>query len=194
VKRKHASPRRTVLVFSTLVGILSLTSVILLLLAPAPLLPGPAESLFAVDSPDSLAAIFDTRKPLAQWRYIYIHQSHTISESAGMLADHFIIGNGNGAVDGEIQLGQRWVEQTPAAPLVGGARISANCISICLIGNFDQTVPTPTQLRRLTQLTESLQSRLNIPADHILFVDHASGSAGIGQYFPIAAFRQQIVH
>ncbi|HWB52682.1 MAG TPA: N-acetylmuramoyl-L-alanine amidase, partial [Tepidisphaeraceae bacterium] len=159
----------------------------------APLTPGPAESLFAVDAPDSLAAVFDTRKPLATWRYIYIHHSDASTEPVGMLADHFLIGNGNGAADGEVQLGQRWVNQAPAAAPPGAARISPDCISICLVGNFDQTVPTPTQLRRLAELTEVLQDRFHIPADHILFVDRAGSAAGIGQYFPITAFRQQIL-
>lgn len=193
MKKDKAARRRTVLVFSSLVGILSFTSVMLLLLAPAPLVPGPAESLFAVDSPDSLAAIFDTRNALTKWQYIYIHHSNSMTGTANLEGDHFVIGNGVGTADGELQIGQRWVAQIPAAPPLGASSIAPNCISICLEGNFDKSVPTPTQLRRLTELVTSLESRLNIPAQRIVFVDHAGSAAGIGRYFPITAFRQQIV-
>jgi N-acetylmuramoyl-L-alanine amidase len=191
VKRKKALPQRTVVVFSTLAGVLSLTSVFLLLLAPAPLTPGPAESLFAVDSPDSLATIFQTHKSLENWQYIYIHQSSGLP-SGTMAGDHFLIGNGTNLAEGELQIGQRWLDQASAVPPAGAVRVAPNCICICIAGDFDQTIPTPTQLRRLAELTASLQSRLQIPADHILFVDHARTAAGIGQYFPIAAFRQQL--
>jgi hypothetical protein len=191
VKRKKSLPRRTVVVFSSFLGILSLTSVILLLLAPAPLTPGPAESLFAIDSPDALATIFQTQKPLAPWRYIYIHHSSNLPGES-LASDHFLIGNGSNLADGELQIGQRWIDQTSASPPAGAASLASNCLSICVAGNFDQTVPTPTQLRRLAELTIALQNRLQIPADHILFLDHAQNPAGIGQYFPIAAFRQQL--
>jgi N-acetylmuramoyl-L-alanine amidase len=180
-----------VLVFSSLLGILSLTSVVLLLLAPAPLVPGPAESLFAVDSPDALATIFQTQKPLAPWRYIYIHHSSNLP-GENLTGDHFLIGNGGNLADGELQIGQRWIDQTSASPPAGAASLAVNCLSICVTGDFDQAVPTPTQLRRLAELTSALQNRLQIPTDHILFVDHARTAAGIGQYFPVAAFRRQL--
>lgn len=201
VKKKTPSRTRTFVVFCTLVGILSLTSVILLIVAPAPLAPGATESLFAVDAPDSLDAIFDTNVPLSpgRWRYIYIHQSWTDGGNSGTLAvsasglpDHFVIGNGNGAADGEIQIGQRWKQQVPAAPPARGFSIAHDCISICLIGDFDRSQPTATQLSRLLDLTNALRARLGIPADRIIFAANSPNAAGIGRLFPVARFARQI--
>lgn len=191
VKKQKVSPHRSVVVFSTLVGILSLTSVILLLLAPAPLKPGAAESLFAVDTPDEMAAIFQTHKPLAAWNYIYIHQSGT-EPAVELTGDHFIIGNGTEQGDGELQISQRWIDQAAGSPPPGAQSLASNCISICVMGNFDQAPPTPTQLRRLGQLIAGLQGRLQLPSAHVVFVEHASKAAGIGQYFPVTAFQQEM--
>ena len=67
------------------------------------------------------------------------------------------------------------------------------CISICLVGDFDNTKPTPTQQRRLEQLVGTLQSRLRITAGDVQVYDLAQSPAGIGHSFPIAAFRNQIL-
>src|SRR3954471_13501629 len=81
----------------------------------------------------------------------------------GGAGDHFVIGNGDGCLDGEIQLGQRWNKQLAAVP-PAGAQMSEpdSIVSICLVGDFDRSVPTPTQLQRLSQLVTSLQGRLHI--------------------------------
>jgi N-acetylmuramoyl-L-alanine amidase len=111
----------------------------------------------------------------------------------GMVPDHFVIGNGDGAVDGEIQVGQRWNLQRPAGTFAGVEKIREDCISICLIGDFDQTVPTPTQVRRLTQLVTTLQGRFRIGNENVIFVSGARGAGGVGKYFPASAFREQIL-
>lgn len=199
VKKSH----RKFIVFSTLLGVLSLTSALLMALAPAPLVPDAASSLFAVDEPRSMDVIFETKTPVPanRWRYIYIHHSQTASGNAitlgqptNGLGDHFVIGNGDGCVDGEIQIGQRWNHQHPATPPSGANKIDAQCISICLVGDFDRTVPTPTQMRRLTQLVGALQGQLHIDANSVLLIDQQGQSAaGIGRYFPKTAFRGQLL-
>src|SRR5437868_11333674 len=94
--------QRNFVVFSTLICVLTLTSALLLALAPAPLAPD-ATSLFAITAPDSMDAIFQTRKQCAsgRWKYIFIHHSMTrsgnalsIDQSGGTSADHFVLGNG----------------------------------------------------------------------------------------------------
>jgi N-acetylmuramoyl-L-alanine amidase len=199
---KKNQPNRKVLVFVSLIGTLTLTSALLLSLAPAPLTADTATSLFAVDTPTSLDPVFDTQTPTTagRWRYIYIHQSRTVSGSAASLAqanalsDHFVIGNGDGCVDGEIQITQRWnLQSSILNPPVGVSKIDPACISICLIGDFDQGRPTPTQERRLAQLVDALQSRLQIPAKHVLTMDEPGSPAGVGRQFPVTAFRNQIL-
>jgi len=67
-------------------------------------------------------------------------------------------------------------------------------VSICLVGDFDRTVPTQTQLRRLTQLVGTLQGKYGIKADFVVLqTDVSSSPAGIGRYFPSTAFRQQLL-
>jgi hypothetical protein len=194
--------RRKFIVFSSLIGVLTLTSAALLALAPAPLTSGTATSLFAVEAPQSLDAIFSTATPAAQgqWKYIYVHHSRTLGgnattlpQAADGLGDHFLIGNGEGSVDGEIQVSQRWNHQLPAAPPAANARIDPACISVCLVGDFDRGLPSPIQLRRLGQLVGTLQARFGVPSDAVLVVDQPESEAGIGRYFPTSAFRQSLL-
>jgi len=199
VKKAH----RKFIVFSTLICVLTLTSALLLALAPAPLASESATtSLFAISAPNSMDVIFQTKKTCetGRWKYIFVHHSKTLSGNAvsldpdGKAADHFVIGNGDGAVDGEIQIGRRWDnQQSPAVP-AGATSIDPSCISICLVGDFDRTRPTPTQIRRLTQLVTTLQAKFQIADSEVSVVTQPkAGGAGIGRYFPAAAFKEQLL-
>jgi hypothetical protein len=190
------------IVFGALLGGLTVTTALLLAFSPAPLAPGAVSSLFAAEVPSSLDAIFTTRAPLAQnrWTSIYIHHSLTpggdaasLGQATGGLHDHFLIGNGDGCADGEIQLSQRWSRQMTALPPAGAASIDPGCISICLVGDFDRTVPTSIQMRRLIQLVNTLQSRFQIHSQNVILLQHPDGEAGIGRFFPTTVFRQQLL-
>jgi hypothetical protein len=204
VKKSQAKQRRQrkIVVFSTLLGVLTLTSALLMALEPAPITPDAASSLFAVDEPRSMDAVFVTATPVpaGRWRYVYIHHSRTASGNALTLGqqthgvgDHFVIGNGDGCMDGEIQISQRWNQQTSALPPAGANTIDPACISICVVGDFDSTVPTPTQIRRLTQLVNALQGQLHIDRSKVLLIQEPKSAAGIGRYFPTTAFRGQLL-
>jgi hypothetical protein len=104
-----------------------------------------------------------------------------------------LIGNGDGCIDGEIQIGQRWAQQRPATPPPGVTHFEDSCISIAIVGHFDQALPTPTQLRRLSQLVTTLQSRLSIPSSRVVMIDQSSGPAGVGARFPTGQFRAQLL-
>ena len=188
--------------FVSLVGVLMLTSALLLALAPAPLSPEATSSLFAVDAPQSYDVLFDTNVPVTagRWKFIYIHHSQTPSGSAQSLCtteaglpDHFVIGNGDGCGDGEIQIGQRWAQQTAAGVTPGASEIRADCISICVIGDFNHARPTPTQERRLAQLVSALQGRLKVNGKAVSLYPRTASPAGIGRYFPEAEFRARIL-
>ena len=204
--------QRKLVVFSTLLGVLSMTCALLMALEPAPVAPDAASSLFAVgDEPRSMDAIFETRSPIAanRWKYIYIHHSRTSSGNAVTLAaaqnsavspdgigDHFVIGNGDGCEDGEIQITQRWNRQLIAEPPAGVAKVEpawSQSISICVVGDFDSHVPTVKQYRRLTQLVNALQGQLHIDKSAVLLVEQPRSAAGIGRYFPTTAFRGQLL-
>ena len=197
--------RRRVTVLVSLVAVLTFTSALLLALAPAPLNPQASTSLFAIaDAPQSMDDLFDRipAVPVRQgrWNYVYVHHSLSLSgsaqamgDSAAGLGDHFVIGNGDGCADGEIQVGGRWVQQADPGRTPGAESIRPDCISICLVGDFNQSRPTPTQRRRLVQLVNALQARLHIPAGSIYFDNRATSEAGIGAYFPAGEFRSQLL-
>ncbi len=61
---------------------------------------------------------------------------------------HFLI-NPNGI----IQVGDRWLKQIYGAHCVGQ---NHHALGICMVGNFDKTLPTPAQLDSLGQLLSQL--------------------------------------
>jgi len=197
VKNSH----RNLVVLSSLVGVLTLTSALLLAISPPSLSPESSSSLSAVERDQLTDAVFGTEavSQPGHWQYVYVHHSHTLSGAAnalltpdGNLPDHFVIGNGNGATDGELLISQRWNHQQAAAP-AGVDKIEPTCISICLIGDLDRTAPTAAQMTRLTQLVSALQSQLRITGEHLVLLDQANSPSGIGQNFPTETFRQQIL-
>src|SRR5687768_17313600 len=124
---KKQTNRRNVLVIFGLLTSLSLTSILLLALAPNPMAPKP-RSLLVLDQTPSLTAIFDTKAPLHRWQHIYIHHSKTRREPTASTGDHFLI---TGPLDGDIQIkiDPRWTNQLSATP--NSAIVSPTCISIC---------------------------------------------------------------
>jgi hypothetical protein len=185
-----------------LVGVLALTSVLLRAMQGAPLTPDAAYGLVASDSRRSLQVVFNTQVGAnpGRWRSIYVHHSKTaggnagtVSQTEGGCGDHFVIGNGVDAVDGEIQFSARWDMQQPADPAPGVAKVEGACVSICVVGDFDSSPPTATQVRRLEQLVQTLQERFRIGAEQVWLFDVAGSPAGVGKYFPKGAFNRQLL-
>jgi hypothetical protein len=194
--------RRSFVVLSSLVGVLTLTSVLLRAMQGAPLTADAATGLMASDSRDALAVVFRTQTPAPpmRWTAIYIRHSKTssgnalsVGPDARAAGDHFVIGNGDGAVDGEVQFTPRWNTQSAAQPAPGVSDIDPACISICLVGDFDKTAPTPTQLKRLEHLVQALQDRFRIPSRQVWLFDYPGTSAGVGKFFPASAFQSKLL-
>jgi len=61
------------------------------------------------------------------------------------------------------------------------------------VGDFDRSVPTPTQVRRLGQLVSTLQGRLHVSGRGVLLIEQPGSVAGIGKFFPTTAFREQLL-
>ena len=74
------------------------------------------------------------------------------------MAYHFVIGNGNGASDGVVEVGARWLNGTRGAGVKDGERSPR--IEICLIGDFHDHGPTKAQLEALRELLAKFESRL----------------------------------
>jgi len=119
-------------------------------------------------------------------------------QSAGLsgLGYHFLIGNGNGMDDGDVHVGYRWLDQTPAARPreVDESQWDVNTISICLVGNGNRRPFSEQQLIHLSHLVQRLQLELSIPPSKVLLA-HEIGSLATspGKYFAEAHFKGQLL-
>ena len=119
------------------------------------------------------------------WKYIVVHHSATQSGSInafhkyhtkqgyGGIAYHFVIGNGNGMDDGEVQKTFRWKQQ------ISGTHVSVNAweynifgIGICLVGNLENTVATKAQITALRALISDLKKTHHIKNNNIIGHNH----------------------
>lgn len=110
-----------------------------------------------------------------RWRYIVLHHSAVnVGDVASMeryhrdvrhmengLAYHFVIGNGNGMGDGEIAVGRRWKEQLDGGHLAS-ERMNGQALGICLVGNFDERLPSRRQMESLQALVKGLMTRCRL--------------------------------
>ena len=216
MKQPTPSPRsrklkanRHMAVFVSLIATVALTVLLLALLEAPPLSDTAWRSLMAADgSPESLAEVFGTRVPVTpgRWRYVYVHHSHTAGGEATTLsppggqpglsapfADHFVIGNGQGLNDGEVQMTQAWNRQSAITLPPKGATVSAGCVSICLVGDFTNAPPTAAQQQALAALVSELQGQLNIPAKAVFAHPEVNTTAGLGRRFPLGSFRNHLL-
>jgi hypothetical protein len=202
--QKQQQPHRSFVVLSSLVAVLTLTSVLLRAMQGAPLTPDAASSLVTGgDAKSTLGVIFNTAVPAHpnRWKSVYIHHTRTAAGGAGAptaggdpaSGDHFVIGNGDGPADGQIQFTARWNLQQSADPAPEYTQVEATCVSIALVGDFDRTAPTPTQLKRLEQLVHTLQEHFRIPSSQVWLFDQPGSPAGVGRYFPTGAFQGQLL-
>jgi len=112
------------------------------------------------------------------------------------LGYHFLIGNGNGLGDGDVHIGYRWLQQTPAAKPSGvdESQWNKNTISICLIGNGNRRPFTDRQLLHLSHLVQRLQHQLSITSSSVFLAsDITNDPTSPGKYFAEAQFRGQLL-
>lgn len=195
--RNAGDSKRSFYVFVSLLGAVAITAAVLQVLSPPPARAQQAVvSLFAQDSGAKLPAVI--APPARPWKYIYIHQSKTFEGNAqtlagkGELGDHFVIGNGSLAGDGELEIGRRWLNQIPAKAPQGINNINPDCISVCLIGDLDRSAPSDKQLDRLGDLIRTLQTRHGIAASQVYTIGQPD-AGGIGTRFPAPRFKKLIL-
>ena len=142
--------------------------------------------------------------PPRAWRWIVIHHSDTPMGSAKAfdnyhrtvkhwdeLGYHFVIGNGTGSGDGQVEVGSRWPKQKQGAH--AGVKIyNEYGIGICLVGNFDVMRPSPKQMQSLAKLTAFLMRAYHIPPQNV--IGHNQAKEGRthcpGRYMNVASVRQ----
>jgi hypothetical protein len=190
------------------------------LLAPAPTYPPPALSLLRPvapapapphnNFPSPSAPVADVppswipRVPANHWTWIVIHHSDSAYGSAAIidqwhrargfdeLGYHFVIGNGTNSGDGQIEVGPRWpIQKWGAHDNALDNRYNTNGIGICLVGNFNDTRPTPKQLHSLIRLVVYLMRTYDIPADRVLGHGETKVTQCPGRYLNVASIRAQ---
>lgn len=136
------------------------------------------------------------------WEYIVLH--HTASSVGSVesihethlqrkdsdgnhwlgIGYHFVIGNGNGMGDGEIEPTFRWKQQMHGAH-AGDREYNQQGIGICLVGNFDERPPTPAQIAATKRLVSILKTDYNITTDRVVGHGKVKATNCPGKYFPL---------
>ncbi len=138
------------------------------------------------------------------WRWVVIHHSATPNGSVAAFdrmhkqkgwdecGYHFVIGNGDGAGDGQIQVGPRWPKQKWGAHAkTPDNKYNEFGVGICLVGNFENSRPTQKQLASLAKLTAFLQQTYGISAGNIVgHDDTGKQTACPGRNMNIAVVRR----
>ena len=124
-----------------------------------------------------------------RWRCIVLHHTDTAGGSPEAidrfhrevkkwqngLGYHFLIGNGKGMKDGEVVMSRRWLEQLDGAHvrmkenakvndfgMAKDANGNSFSIGVALVGDFEETMPTPAQLASLRSLLVCLRKTYGI--------------------------------
>jgi hypothetical protein len=138
------------------------------------------------------------------WKAIVIHHSATNTGSVASIDDYhrknngwdgigydFLIGNGSGSGNGQVEATFRWEGQKTGAHCKTGESNWANedGIGICLVGNFDYSKPNKAQMASLTKLVRFLSERYDIPASriygHNTTPGHSTTTSCPGRNFPL---------
>ncbi len=144
--------------------------------------------------------------PSRRWTHIIIHHSAT-EEGDSLLFDrvhldkgwdgvgyHFVIDNGTkGRVDGQIEVSPRWLKQIPGAHCKADG-MNERAIGICLVGNFNDDVPSASQMAALVTLVKRLQEYYQIPLNQIKGHGQVSGAKTDcpGRRFPWDVFKRSL--
>lgn len=119
--------------------------------------------------------------PGKRWTHIVIHHTATDNGDAfsidklhhkrgfwNGLGYHFLINNGtNGKVDGQIQVGPRWVKQQDGAH-ANAAGMNEKGIGIALVGNYSEKYVSSAEFESLMFLVKALQKHYRIPNRNVV--------------------------
>lgn len=178
------------LLVNALIGVLAIH----LQAAPADALSGAAPEAQSAD---------EFMPPVAarDWHTIVLHHSATAAGSVESIdavhrrktdaggkpwlgiGYHFVVGNGRGMGDGEIQPTFRWQKQLAGAH-AGRREENEHGIGICLIGDFEVTAPTAKQVTAVRKLIKTLAARYAIPKQRVVRHRDITATLCPGRLFP----------
>lgn len=144
-----------------------------------------------------------------RWTAIVLHHSGTDNGNATIfdrwhregndwdgVGYDFVIGNGTDSGDGEVEITFRWRQQrTGAHCKTPDNWANESAVGICLVGNFNQTVPTSKQMQSLAKLILFLQKRYGISKSRIYGHGTTPGARVTdcpGSKFPMAKLKSML--
>ena len=144
-----------------------------------------------------------------RWTAIVLHHSGTGNGNATIfdrwhregndwdgVGYDFVIGNGTDSGDGEVEITFRWRQQrTGAHCKTPDNWANESAVGICLVGNFNQTVPTSQQMQSLVKLIRFLQRRYGISKSRIYGHGTTPGARATdcpGNKFPMAKLKSML--
>ena len=171
--------QRVAKVLAALLASMTLGAIVLMALGNNPPSAGP----FCLNSYYSLSTIEEAIQSQAlqspsRWNCIEIYYSQTnagnieqLSALAGLAAPedlncHFVLCNGLGGKDGQIQTTKKWKNQwsiIPGKTWYG----TGQTIRICIIADSKTSKPTDFQIKRTEALIESLYRKFNVKPESI---------------------------
>ena len=144
-----------------------------------------------------------------RWTAIVIHHSGTTNGNTVIfdkwhrqgkhwegVGYNFVIGNGTDSADGQVEVTFRWREQLTGAHCKTPSNwANENAVGICLVGNFNDTMPTSQQMQSLLKLIRFLQNRYNIPTSRIYGHRDTPGARATdcpGKKFPMLRLKEML--
>jgi N-acetyl-anhydromuramyl-L-alanine amidase AmpD len=139
--------------------------------------------------------------PVRKWNYIVLHHTGTPTgdvasiesdhrqrtDSAGQpwlgIGYHFVIGNGQGMADGMVEPTFRWRQQLHGAH-AGDRQYNQEGIGICLVGDFNDSPPTPRQIDSLKRLVDMLVGQYSIDRESVVRHSDVAATECPGSRFP----------
>lgn len=141
--------------------------------------------------------------PEREWNSIVIHHTASTAGSVESIHEahikrkdksgnpwlgigyHFVIGNGSGMGDGEIQSTFRWREQMHGAH-AGNTEHNQHGIGIVLVGNFEEAPPSPAQVQSVKRLISVMRKEYGIGSSDVIAHRDVKATACPGRLFPMA--------
>ncbi len=173
---------------------------------PRPIAPEPLPSRRVVPRPGRVAEWMPPGGLSRRWECIVIHHSATATGCASQfdaahkkrgwdgLGYHFVIGNGTDTPNGRVEVGERWRQQKHGAHCKTADNFyNDHGIGICLVGDFEKSVPSRAQMDSLVRLVSFLTAECDIPSDRVYSHGGVTGKTACpGRRFSLGTLKAQL--